>query len=104
MPDSVDAALLSYEHELNLKDCNLKKDDEIYAKVTYVVNDGMGNNLVRNYDIPVSDNYLIESSGVMRVNVNDSWREGQVWTNVDGVWKEATDVFTNVNGEWKESV
>lgn len=40
----------------------------------------------------------------MRVKQNDSWYEGQVWVNVDGIWREATDVLLNVDGSWKESV
>jgi hypothetical protein len=40
----------------------------------------------------------------MRINNDGSWHEGQVWVNVNGVWKEATDVFVNIEGEWKESI
>ena len=40
----------------------------------------------------------------MRVHVNDNWYEGQVWINVNGVWKEATDVFVKQENIWKESV
>jgi hypothetical protein len=47
---------------------------------------------------------IIQSNGVMRVNVGGTWHEGQVWINVNGDWKEATDVFVNVDGKWKESV
>lgn len=89
---------------LDLKTYELKKDDRIYAIVTYVVKNGADNNMANNTEVPRSDYYLIESSGVMRINDNDSWHEGQVWINVDGTWKEATDIFVNVNGDWKESV
>ena len=93
-------AVLTYE--VSLKDYNLKKDDLIYAKITCDVRDTANNNLV--YDYPTSEMYLIESSGVMRINADGSWHEGQVWVNVKGNWKEATDVFMNVNDTWKESI
>ena len=51
-----------------------------------------------------SSEYTIENAGVMQVNVNGAWKEGQVFVNVDGAWKEAESVYTNVNGSWKESI
>ena len=51
-----------------------------------------------------SNEYIIQSNGVMKVNVNNNWYEGQVWVNVDGIWHEATDVFINIDGSWKESI
>lgn len=47
--------------------------------------------------------YPIENSGVMRVRVNNEWKEGQVFVRVDNTWKEATEVKVRVNGQWVES-
>ena len=81
-----------------------KKGDQLYTRVEYTIVDGAYNNLVNNDTVPQSDIHTIESSGVMRVNVNGQWHEGQVWINVGGQWKEATDVYVNVEGKWKESI
>jgi hypothetical protein len=40
----------------------------------------------------------------MRVNIDQHWCEGQVWVNINGVWKEAADVFVNYDNQWLESV
>lgn len=50
-----------------------------------------------------SSDYLIQNSGIVRVKVGDSWKEGQVYVKVNGSWKEAESVKTKVNGSWKES-
>jgi hypothetical protein len=80
----------------------LKKDDKIYAVISYEIIDGAGNNLAKNLS-KTSQMYQILSSGVMRVNVDGTWHEGQVWIYDNG-WKEATDVFIRTNDGWKESV
>lgn len=93
------------QHSLNLKDIpnhKFKKGDQIYAKIIYNIQDGAGNNLMQ-FDESISGTYTIESSGIMRVNVNNNWYEGQVWVNVGGIWKEATDVFVKQENVWKES-
>ena len=47
--------------------------------------------------------YTIQNNGMMRVKINNSWKEGQVYVKTGGSWKEAQGVYTKVNGSWKES-
>ena len=47
--------------------------------------------------------YTVENKGVMRVKINNSWKEGQVYVKTGESWKEAQGVYTKVNGSWKES-
>lgn len=47
--------------------------------------------------------YNVQNAGIVRVKVNGTWKEGQVWVKVNNAWKEATSVHTKVNGSWKES-
>ena len=91
-------------YTLNLKQFQLKSGDIIYIKILYDLQNGAKEDLINYSQLPFSSMHIIESSGVMRVNVNNQWHEGQVWVNIDGIWKEATDVFANTNGQWKESV
>ena len=51
----------------------------------------------------ISDESTVQNAGVVRVKVNNTWKEGQVWVKVNGVWKEAETVNVKVNGAWKES-
>ena len=99
----IDFKQLKQEHGITLK-----RGDRIRASITYnVYNGATEQNSVNNLAFGVvsySDWYIVQSSGVMRVNVNDNWCEGQVWINVNGVWKEATDVFVKQENIWKESV
>lgn len=44
------------------------------------------------------------SGGVMKVQVNDEWKDGEVYVNVNREWKRTEKVYINVNGEWKESI
>lgn len=46
--------------------------------------------------------FSTQNAGVVQVNVN-GWKEGQVYVNINGTWKEAESISTNVNGVWKES-
>ena len=95
------------EYEINLKNLSgikFSKGDKIKFEIIHDVRDGAGNNLANNITIPQSQDYIIQSSGVMRVNVDGKWYEGQVWVKTETGWKEATDVFVNVDGAWKESV
>lgn len=80
------------------------KGDAIYTKIIYGIQNGASKDLLDINQILASEIYFIESNGIMRVNVNNNWYEGQVWVNCDGVWKEATDVFVNHNTQWKESI
>ena len=95
---------LSIDYSLDLREFDLKKDDVIYVKIIYNVSNMAAGQLVNSNQLPFSNLQIIESSGVMRVNMNNVWHEGQVWINIDGAWKEATDVFVNINDSWKESV
>jgi hypothetical protein len=51
----------------------------------------------------LSDKSVVQNAGVVRVKVNNAWKEGQVWVKVGGVWKEAETVNVKVNGTWRES-
>ena len=86
----------------------MNKDDPIKVGIRYSIlpikNDSEVNPDYSLGGDALSDEYIIQSSGIMRVNQNNNWYEGQVWVNVGGVWKEATDVFVNVGNIWKESV
>lgn len=44
------------------------------------------------------------SGGVMKVQINDEWKDGEVYVNVNREWKKTEKVYINVNGEWKESI
>ena len=50
-----------------------------------------------------SSEYTVQNAGIVRINSNGEWKEGQVYINANGTWKEATSVFINSNGAWKES-
>lgn len=99
---------LNVQHNFNLRDYDLKKDDKIYVKIVYTATNGQGQKLIKESDMPISDMYTLQSNGVMRIKVLENnieqWYEGQVWVNVEGEWKEATEVFVNVDSSWKESV
>lgn len=92
------------------KQIKFKKGDILVAEILYHVypilneTDGSLNNQYQLGDKRQSIEHDIQSNGIMRVKQNDSWYEGQVWVNVDGIWREATDVLLNVDGSWKESV
>jgi hypothetical protein len=45
----------------------------------------------------------IQNAGVVRVKVNNEWKEGQVYVKVAGAWEEAETVNVKVGGAWKES-
>ena len=51
-----------------------------------------------------SSEYTVQNAGVVRVKVNEEWKEGQVYVKVNDAWKEADVINTNVNGSWKDSV
>ena len=86
----------------------MNKDDPIKVGIRYSIlpikNDSEVNPDYSLGGDALSDEYIIQSSGIMRVNQNNNWYEGQVWVNVGDVWKEATDVFVNVDNIWKESI
>lgn len=50
-----------------------------------------------------SNELVVQNAGIMRVKVDGTWREGQVWVKADGKWHEADIVKTKVNGTWVES-
>ena len=51
----------------------------------------------------LSDVYLVQNSGIMRVKVNNTWKEGQVWIKTANGWKEADSVHVKTSAGWKES-
>lgn len=96
---------------IDLAQYTLKKDDRIKIKLNYFIYPLKSSSPPKyntNYQqlcgYIFSGEYIIQSSGVMRVKVGDTWHEGQVWVKVNGEWKEASDVFVNVDGKWKESI
>jgi hypothetical protein len=50
-----------------------------------------------------SAEYVVQNNGILRVKVGGTYREGQVFVKVAGIWKEADIVHTKVAGAWKES-
>lgn len=42
-------------------------------------------------------------TGGMDLKVNNAWKTGSVWINVNGVWKRAKRVWIKVNGQWQYS-
>jgi hypothetical protein len=85
-----------------LSQFDIKKGDRIYVKISHDIRNGAekyGQNMLEG-KYAVSDMHVVQSSGVMHIKVTkdnvEKWCEGQVWVNVDGVWKEATDVYVNV--------
>lgn len=47
-------------------------------------------------------NQLIITGG-MDLKVNNAWKNGSIWINVNGTWKRAKRVWINVNGQWQYS-
>lgn len=45
----------------------------------------------------------VQNAGIMHINADGAWREGQVWVNVDGTWVEADSVHINDSSNWRES-
>jgi hypothetical protein len=80
---------------------NLKPGDQVYVTVCGLTI--MGNGLVKNSTAAKSDTLTIQHAGIMHTKVSDAWKEGQVYVNVSGTWKEADVVYTKVSNAWKES-
>lgn len=97
---------LGSSHSFYLSQFDIRKGDAIYTKIIHEIKNknGASIDILDTNQVPASEICFIESNGVMRVNVDGSWYEGQVWVNCDGIWKEATDIFVNYNTEWKESI
>jgi hypothetical protein len=49
----------------------------------------------------VSNTLII--SGSMDLKVNDAWKSGSTWINVNGTWRRAKRVWIKVNGTWQYS-
>lgn len=75
----------------------VRPGDTFQFQVTTVDNLGLSSSA------RASGNLLLKG-GVMRVNVNGTWRDGIAWIRVGGVWKEGIAAYRNVNGSWKEGI
>lgn len=38
----------------------------------------------------------------LRINIDDTWKYGEIYVNVAGTWKRATAVYININNIWKQ--
>jgi hypothetical protein len=85
----------------NPADLGFGPGDKVQIKVSAFTRDGK-NNIVQSAYIPSAE-YLVQNAGIVNVNVNGDWKEGQVWVNINGDWKEAESVNVNTDGVWKES-
>ena len=86
---------------------NFNKGDCIKVEVTYQVYPIDGSTANYNYPLGstlVSDEYCVDSNGIVRVKPDGVWREGQVWIKVNDEWIEATDVYIKTNNGWHESI
>lgn len=79
---------------------NFKAEDEITIKVIAWGKNGAGDLMLSS---PSSCTETIENAGIVRVKVNNVWREGQVWVKAGGTWHEAETVFVKTSTGWKES-
>lgn len=46
----------------------------------------------------------IVSAGIVKLKINGTWAEGQVWIKKDGGWKEASEVYIKSQGKWNSSI
>ena len=61
-------------------------------------------NGISNYSTSIeSISYEVQNAGVVKVKVNNKWKEGQVWVKVGGKWREAETVKIKTANGWKES-
>ena len=75
----------------------------IYAYTRYGVSN-TGDQLFNTTAVhKISAPLTVQNAGIANVNINGSWKEGQVYVNIGGAWKEAESVHVNVAGTWKES-
>lgn len=47
--------------------------------------------------------YTVQNAGIMRVRVDNEWKEGQVYVKTETGWKEASSIHVKTDGGWKES-
>lgn len=47
--------------------------------------------------------YVVQNAGIVRVKVNDEWKEGQVYIKAGDTWHEAETVYVKTSSGWKES-
>lgn len=47
--------------------------------------------------------HTVKNTGIFRVKVGGSWKEGEVWVKAEGSWKEAEEVLVKAGGLWKEA-
>lgn len=82
------------------KSLNLQKDDDINVWVT-----AYGQSSYNNISAALpSDTIRVVSAGIVKIKVNNQWKEGQVWIKNNGSWIEADEVYVKTNGVWKSSV
>lgn len=51
-----------------------------------------------------SAEYTFINAGIMRIKSSGTWKEGQVYIKINGIWKEADSIYIKQNGLWKESI
>lgn len=99
----------SYDLPMPMKAADQEVIPGDYIKLSvqaYIVN-GAGTKLFSTESI--SDNYLVQNAGVIRVNIGGVWREGTVSVYANGKWNEAETVNVWVKetdddpGRWRES-
>lgn len=49
------------------------------------------------------EEYVVQNAGIVRVKVNDEWKEGQVYVKAGNTWHEAETVNIKTSSGWKES-
>lgn len=46
---------------------------------------------------------ILYFSGGMEIKVNNEWKMGSVWININGVWKRAKRIYIKKNEQWNKS-
>lgn len=82
------------------EDLLLKKGD-VLSFTVYSIGDSAYNNTS-----PIAQSSLltIESASLVKIKIDNKWKEAQVWVKVEGSWREVNGVFIKNNGTWKSSV
>lgn len=81
---------------------NVAPGDTIKIGLYAYTKNGVGTQLFNDTQ-KFSKELLIQNAGIMHVNVNNVWKESQVYVKVNGAWQEAESVSTKVNNTWYES-
>ena len=78
----------------------LKKGDVLQFKL-YAQGKSSYNNISSTAQSPT---VTVVNAGIIKIKINNSWEEAQVWIKNEGTWTEATEVFVKYNNKWNSSI